>query len=1082
MARTGSEGRRARCGARAAAVLLTGLAALGGACGGGEDAPDGGTPAEDPTLVDVPEEVVLPPRLAGEGGPDDAQDGPGVAPAEAEAVASAGEDPDPLGRVSISGPLDHRRHDGAGDLVLRLVAEDTRTAAEGLLELTGVRLELADRGTVFAATGRVRFASTGGRLVLGGPEDRIELDAARVDLDPDHPLAPLALTAGYLVASLEAELLELRPEAPGATPGAQEDRPRVRGARLDLVADAILAELATETLEAEGAARLRLLGPTGAEERRLEADRLTVTERGLDLTLVGIGAPALLVVHGRRVEDDLTLQAPRIEAGARRTDADPTTGDLVLERLVARGEGALERAGGQARGRDMTFTFAPDGTAGRVVLHGRPVLRVAELAGLGPAGDLELVADGPLELALDGALAFTTEAPATVSWGTWSLAAAGALGGRADEGSGRVELDGRGGVTLAGRLEEPAEGSDPLAGSLVYRTETVAVTLRTPVDPVTGSPRRDPGPGWPRVRLVGAGPTEVEGVDPEGYRARVACTDGMELALAGEDWSLPAGTGVTLELETATGTWTGRADELRDLDPTRLELEARGDVLLEETGGERRRLGRGGVVRLDGEDRLVLTGAGGQVARYEEGASWVEARRLERLGRRVTAAGAVRTHLELDRLTADLSCGELELTGLEGDDAQEALARLERLELGGGVEGSLAVDDDLLRLEVDTLTVLRTAPPLGLPPTLPAYGLTGTGPALLAWTTPEADWHVVADDFEALVQEVEAPEGASDPMAAAHVELVARGDVRVRERLAGFSGTGEVLHLDHGTTDRALLEGGAEPALVNGSLPDLVTAGVVGYRGRVARLALAGRALEADDVDLVLTGLVLPGSEGARLDPTALPADPPAWAVVCDQLRARVGMVELDGDVRVEGQDEGVPLRLWAELVVLSNPVQAADPEADPDLDEEALAGTGLAAFGQVKLRRGEAYEVSGDELTVAAGTRELRVAGSPARAVYAGLSSKSLWLRFDPVRMALDTGPGAIHVDPLLLQALRGARAVGEGDADGSAADVDDKVDDRTEDQETDGDPDPGRIDDGDSPGDAPGAAPVDAAEEDAP
>ena len=150
--------------------------------------PESPPPAiEDEQLIDVPEEVVL---------PEDGDD-------------ADGDSPDPIGRVSISGPLDHSRFDEDGARLLRLVAEDSRTASEGLLELTGVRLELEGQGVVLAETGRVRFESTGGRLVLGGPEDRIELEVAAV---------PCAMEAWRIDGALRAlSPLETVDPSPGRT-------------------------------------------------------------------------------------------------------------------------------------------------------------------------------------------------------------------------------------------------------------------------------------------------------------------------------------------------------------------------------------------------------------------------------------------------------------------------------------------------------------------------------------------------------------------------------------------------------------------------------------------------------------------------------------------------------------------------------------------------------------------------------------------------------------------------------------------------------------------------------------------------
>ena len=966
--------------------------------------PESPPPAiEDEQLIDVPEEVVL---------PEDGDD-------------ADGDSPDPIGRVSISGPLDHSRFDEDGARLLRLVAEDSRTASEGLLELTGVRLELEGQGVVLAETGRVRFESTGGRLVLGGPEDRIELEVAQVDLDASHDLAPMSLTAGALVAGLAEERLEL-------TPGATGQRPHLDGALLQLHADELVLELAAERLAADGAVRVELLDEHGAIAHSLDAAGLTLAEPRADrLELDAHGELARLVVHAEDAADDLTLTAPRVVLGAVRRGEE----ELTLTSLLAHGTGQVERAGGVAVGEDLDFTFAPDGEAGRVVLHGAPVLRFADLT-RDDAGELRLEADGPLELTLAGELRFATEARARATWDTWTLVTDGGLDGLADEAGGRIDLHGVGGVTLDGelRIEEEGEGGAVHTGTLAYVTEEVHLQHRTRLDPLTGEPAKEQGPGWPKVHLVGTGHTEVDAKGDQGLAAHVTCTDGMELDLAGERWTLPAGRGVSLRLESPQGTYVAQADELLGLDVETLRLHAAGDVTFEQVAGALRRVGHGGRLVLAGEDHLELVGSEGQLARYEEGASWVEARSLERLGRRVTAAGRVATHLELELMVLDLTCGRLELSGLDPDGRD--LESLDKLELVRGVHGTLVMDQEALDVSATELVLLRVDEAVALPddagpPVL--YELFGEGPVRLGWTTAEADWRVDCRSIEAFVREapmVEPPAEAADESALdrAWFELVARGEVRVREELGDFVGLGETLHLDHAAEDRALLEGGAGPAKVSGRLPAVLTDDEVTYKGEVERLALAGGVVAADDVDVLLVGLDLPGS---NLRPELVGADDSTWRVRGQRLHAEVGLVELDGSVSFEGSDQGVPMRLLADLVTFVNADLWIGAQADPEsarpgraqLDREDLLGTTITAHGSVLLRRGAEYEVSGDELSVAAETRELRLSGAPAQAIFAGLRSSSRWLRLDPVNMTLDSGPGQITVDPVLMMALERAR-----------------------------------------------------------
>jgi len=236
----------------------------------------------------------------------------------------------------------------------------------------------------------------------------------------------------------------------------------------------------------------------------------------------------------------------------------------------------------------------------------------------------------------------------------------------------------------------------------------------------------------------------------------------------------------------------------------------------------------------------------------------------------------------------------------------------------------------------------------------------------------------------------------------------------VRDELGGFIGHGEVLHLDHAAVDRALLEGGKLPARVSGTLPAM-SGGEIQYKGRVARLALLGRQLEADDVDLVLSGLRLPGSEEA---------EPSDWTARCDKLQAEVGSVELDGSVRFEGRDEGAVVLFSADRAVFVNSELLASQDEDVELDPAAAAGTAFAANGSVLLRRGAEYQVEGEELTIAANTREVRVGGNDARVSYAGICLNGKWLRLDPVQMTVDSSPGVIHVDPVLLRVLGRAPA----------------------------------------------------------
>ncbi|MDF1799611.1 MAG: hypothetical protein P1V81_10575 [Planctomycetota bacterium] len=977
--------------------------------GPGQD-PDGlepsapGTPGDAASeLITVPDEVVVPgaPPAAGDAGASGSTDDTGPAgepPLERIDTQAGGV------RGSISGPIEHTRfaEDDAdrSSAIFRLTTRDSFTAEDGRLELIEVVLDHFERGRVAAASGRVvaKLNQTG-VLTLGGGDDGIELDTARIDLDSDHALAPLALTGGKLTGKLEGQRFDLTADAEGV--GA----PHLESARFGLDAARLSVFFETGALAASGAARLVLSAEGDAPERSLTAEQLSIVEDEAGRVVLdarGAGdVLAVLTLGGATPDEDLVLRAPQLLLVARRVGDK----DLLLESLVVSGSGQVERAGGIARGEDLDFLFSEDGEAGRVILSGSPSLTFPGLVSASLSelpSDLVLEAEGPLTLALDGDLEFRTDAASRVTWGQLTLDSRGGLEGEALEGATHLGLRGRGGVSLFGTLPTPeklvAEGASS-QGELTYTTETVDLDYRVPVDPVTG--KRVPK-GAVRVQLIGTGATSILAVDPEGHRANVTCGDGLTLLIEGERWTAPQGRDVELSLEVEGGSYVGHADELLGLDPTALRLDARGGAFLERRGQPplEHRSGQGARIVLDGEDQLRIVGSDQARARYEEGESFVEAARFERQGGRLTATGEVVTHLELADLVLDFRCGSLEVRGLDPE-----AGTADKLELRRGVDGEVTLGTEVLRLAARGLDVLRLGEAVPLPDGVVAparYELHAMGPVALGWSNAGADWKVDCEQLDVFAEEP--PAGALGAF-----ELVAKGKVRVRDEVAGFVGLGEVLHLDHAAVDRALLEGGELPARVSGTLPAM-SGSKIQYKGRVARLALVGRKLEAEDVDLLLTGLRLPGSEGPERSD---------WTARCKLLRAEVGSVELDGKVSFQGRDAGALVLFSADRAVFVNSELLGSKQENVELDPATAAGTSFAANGNVLLRRGTEYQVEGQELTIAANTRELRVGGDNARISYAGICLNGRWLRLDPIQMTVDSSPGVITVDPVLLRIL---------------------------------------------------------------
>ena len=953
---------------------------------------------QDPSdpLVEVPDE-------AGDEAPRDLIDVPD-APGEPDGGTS---------QVGLGSRLSYTRYDEAtGEALFVLTAEDSRTAQAGWLDIEGVTLSYPGLGDVTAARGRLAVDANG-RLVTGDEADatggRIELEEAVVELREGHRLAPATIVAPRFEARYDEREVTLLGRPTWTSPELT-----VTGERIDLDLDAERIDAQGDTLArwlaADGTPSLELFGA------RLVVDGATALEVGAVLTGEP-GAPARLEMAPRDpLEERLVLSAPGIVLESARASEDAPF--VPTEVRIEGGRGELASGPARLSGETFGFDFEGDTRPERVRVRGdaRLVLPPALWGGLDPDAELDpevwgalvLVADDELELGrtTDAArVDVTARGVSTLTLGGLVMRAGDGFQGAYDRTAGELQLEGRGGLTIDGALPAADDGSTV---RIEHRSDVLLIDYAVTEGAETLALNTDGPAVFVAERLPADSDADPEAEAQALEALRLDATNGLALRLLREDdavsWRLDRAGGVTFTAFDEHESLSGTATELFELDSAARSLRGRG---LSATGTDAKNATFGYAaqdVDVRGPEAVELRGA----ARFEGAGFELRGDTLTRNGSQLAATGGVFGTFQGDDQSATLRSARLDV---EGFVVRDDGLRLDVVTASGGVNGSGSIDQMTFDVTAETVELFdwgQTERP---------QRLVVTGRTAFDLREGGRLWEIEADEVRA-------------KSLAEELELVATGDLVVREDSAGFEGRGERLTLWRGATRaafEAVLESGAEPARVRGLLP--ASSGPIGggpqplpgidmpelpvFDGTVERVTLSPERVELVGLDGVVRGLTLPINPSlteVRIQAGSLTSETEEWV---GGLR---DVLELDGEVVIRHTPQLGPDHVFRSehvTFVRARPFDS-DPEALP-----TAADTSFIAHGEVSLTQGLRFEAFGDHLEVTAPDQVLTFEGTPASILYAGLTATGKQLRIDPATMQVTSGPGTVTIDPELLEGL---------------------------------------------------------------
>lgn len=890
------------------------------------------------------------------------------APGEPEAGGS---------QVSVGSQIKYTRYsETTGEAVFLLVAEDSRTASAGWLELDDVTMTYPGIGVVTAAHGRIAVDAQG-RLVSGDADartgGRIELETARFVFDPEHRLAPATIVAPRFLANYDDRTVTLL------------DQPTWTGASLSVTGARIDLDLVRERVDAEGDTTATWLDAEGQPTLELTGAKLVVLGNDPLRTVATMSGDARLEMAPRDpLEEALVLTAPTIALVGERATEDEPFAPTEVRIEDGRGElvSGLARLSGGAFEFDFTGATRPDRVRvredARLVLP--PALWAESDSEAAVWGALTLDAADELELGTDPVRReVIARGPSVVTLGDLTLRAGGGFEGFLERASGVVHLEGVGGIQIDGALRAAA-GELPV--NIEHRSQALTVDLTRTIDAAKVVTQT--------LALDTQGPAIFAADQGPGESVRFDADEGLAVSLERRgnqtEWRLENAGGVTFDARSGVQHMAGRAAQLDELDTQSSTLigqliEAQGvtaDGKPFEYAAQ--------VVDAQGLDDITLEGA----ARFIGEGFDVRAESLQRKGASLTAEGSVVGQLEMNDQSATLSCDRLTVTGFElvGDQVTaESVVAVGNVSGTGAFEAE-RFDFDAARVELYDWGRTDRAQRLEI-----------TGRTRFHLVAGERDWTILADAISAT--------STTDQL-----QLVATGDLVVNETSTEFRGAGHRLTLRRGLINEAVLDGGDGIAEVFGVLPNS-SGPVRTFEGTVRRIELSPERIEMTALDGKLRGFTLPGSKSG--DVVSLHADS-LTSLTEEWIGGLRDVLQLDGDIVMEHTPT-----LGLQHVFRANHITFVrfrepgdDPEAVPN-----ETNTSFIAHGEISLRQGERFEAFGEHLEIAAPNQILRFEGTPASILYAGFTVSSSQIEIDPNTMLIESAPGTVTVDGALIEAV---------------------------------------------------------------
>ncbi len=549
----------------------------------------------------------------------------------------------------------------------------------------------------------------------------------------------------------------------------------------------------------------------------------------------------------------------------------------------------------------------------------------AALPVLDDAFSVSFRGEGPLEVTRSDAVEFHLPGPAALDWKGARLTARDSLTGSFGPVADDALFVALGGVEIV----RPD-------GSL----ETEEFRLRHE-RPLTGESRVSASATGPS-RLIGEADAEHDFVLLTGER--------IDFALEGEVWRVPRALGVDLSVEGPRG-FVARAAEVSEMSIDPLGLEAHGSIALDSEEGTL----RGSRLSLRGPEHMIVEGAPGEPVTFRWQRVEGVAERVERSENLLIAEGVERASLAYQGDAHEISCRRLLVAEETVETADGELVETVRFTARDDVQVRTQRETDALSLDCDEIEGSLERHERGGEFLWSGSTLTATGNVGGRYSHAGTNFELTS---ERLV--VERTDRGTEELSSAR--LVAQGKVIMDSRgEVQIHGEGDELEVDK-------LGRGRLTALGDGR----VTAVGV-FPGKNHPFSMTGRWVQFSDTFLAAAepevDFWLTEGETARKESLHVRGK-------AERLEADREGVSFVGRVRLENVESGP--QSW----VLS--AESARMEARRAAGNNLLAG--LRADGDVAFRLGTSLVAYGDEFSVRAEQRRIRVVGSPARLFHQGM------------------------------------------------------------------------------------------------
>jgi hypothetical protein len=889
-----------------------------------------------------------------------------------------------------------------GRAIGELNVQDSKTNAQGSIDLYGITISYFDRAELAAKTGQASLVSLDGSIVPKISWDQVSLIDVEMELKAGHPLAPMTLKGPQLNGDLPGQVFNLSGTQPGVV---KPSRPRVEAPRFDFEAAAIHLHGLDQILRITGDARGTVRDRTGAELYRLSGETIEVRGLGdMDLKAKTVPVPFRLHITGSATLTVVDTEAATLSSnelillGTRLP-----SGELILSDVKVDGTGVLAFGTSTFTGSSFTFDFDKAGGTGSFVVGGAPhvvfdLAQALETPAKETSPPLVLDCVGPLTVARGKLTTLVTRTPTTLTCGETTLTSKGGFVGSLADPQDSVSLQGSGGVIL--------ESTTP-SGELLFRTESLLFDYGQP-------------PGLPREILItsqGAASFQAEGAGANRGVHIVGTTAGsLVLKMSGDLWTIPEAHSIDFTHEDSSGQLRAAADHIASFDPVAKSLDARGDVHFTFKGEAGVGGGSGELVVISGLDLVTLEGVEGAPATFSLNGAEIAAGIIARKGELLSAHKHVSAELPVNDGVFAFECESLRVTGLPSEGSlgatvtahtQEERQDLFNRGLGfsatGGVSGEATLGDESITMLCASLTATQAISEVGLR----EVEFVADTVESATWKTPAKVWSVTCGTITATSSEQAVDKGAVQAPVAdrSHFSLVAEAGVAVRERVTGFLGNGEFLKIERGQSDKIHLDGGLKGATVAGPFPSNSGEDNAHYKGQVTWIEVTDGGIVATNIDLEVRGMSFMGADKSK-----------PLRLRCNRLEGVPGTLQLDGDVSITGsiKDGPAPSLSANHATFTDKPLRSGEMAAS-----NVALDVSFLAHGQVLLRQGRIFEMYGTDLIIEHGGRRIRAAGLPATVSHSGFVASSAWVEFDTELLAFECGKGEVFMDPKLSKLL---------------------------------------------------------------